>query len=180
MRRLLLSLTFILLAAPALRAQGMDHSQHEMKHDMGVASIRPLYDQFKSWLVASAEQMPEADYAYRPTADVRSFGELVGHLANAQYLFCSGATGEANPSQQDLEELPGKAELVAALKAAFTYCDAAYQMPEMKAMEEVTFFGRQGSRLWVLNFNAVHNAEHYGNLVTYTRMKGMVPPSSQQ
>ena len=52
--------------------------------------------------------------------------------------------------------------------------------PQPKLTDEVELFGMKGSKLWVLNFNAVHNAEHYGNLVTYLRMKGMVPPSSQQ
>ena len=77
------------------------------------------------------------------------------------------------------EEMASKAELVEAVKASFAYCDKAYAMPESKAMEQTTFFGREGSRLWVLNFNVTHVAEHYGNLVTYMRLKGMVPPSSQ-
>ena len=78
------------------------------------------------------------------------------------------------------EEMTSKAELVEAIKASYAYCDKAYEMPESKAMEQTNFFGRDGSRLWVLNFNAMHNAEHYGNLVTYMRMKDMVPPSSQR
>ena len=179
MRRPTLALTALVLIAPAAMAQGMDHSQHQMG-GQSVAAVRPLYEQFKGWLIASAEQMPEADYAYRPTAGVRSFGELLGHVANAQYMFCATATGGQRPQVGNMEEVTSKAELVAGLKAAFAYCDPAYQMADAKAMEEVTLFGNKGSRLWALTFNAMHNAEHYGNLVTYTRMKGMTPPSSQQ
>ena len=150
-------------------------------HAGGVASVRPLYDMAKGWLVSSAEQMPEADYAFKPTADVRSFGQLVGHVANASYMFCSIVKGEQNPATADFEKTTSKADLVKALKEGFAYCDGAYEITDMKAMEEVTFpFGdMKGSRLWALMFNVAHDNEHYGNMVTYFRLKGMVPPSSQ-
>ena len=70
-------------------------------------------------------------------------------------------------------------DLVKAVKESFTYCDPAYLMPDARATQEVTFFGQKGSRLWVLTFNYGHDSEHYGNIVTYLRMKGLVPPSSQ-
>jgi uncharacterized damage-inducible protein DinB len=69
--------------------------------------------------------------------------------------------------------------LIEGLTASFAYCDPAYRMDEMKAMEETTFFGDKGSRLWVLIYNATHESEHYGNIVTYLRMKGLVPPSTR-
>ncbi|MBI2615578.1 MAG: hypothetical protein HYW52_07895 [Gemmatimonadetes bacterium] len=101
-------------------------------------------------------------------------------MANANYLFCSTVKGEENPSASDFEKTTSKAALVQALKDAFAYCDTAYQIADMKAMEEVTLMGSmKGSRLWALVFNVAHNNEHYGNVVTYFRLKGMVPPSSQ-
>lgn len=146
----------------------------------GVASIKPLYESFRGYLVAAAQQMPEADYAFKPTADVRSFGELLGHTANANFMFCSAVLGEDSPNAVDYEKSATKAEIVQGIEAAFAYCDKAYAIADAKAMEEITFFRREGTRLWVLNFNAMHNAEHYGNVVTYMRLKGMVPPSSQR
>ncbi|MBE0595429.1 MAG: DinB family protein [Gemmatimonadales bacterium] len=146
----------------------------------GMAAIKPLYEDFRGWLIASAQQMPEADYSFKPTPEVRSFGELLGHTANANFMFCSAALGEESPSKQDYEKAATKAEIVQGIEAAFAYCDKAYAMPDAKAMEEITFFRRKGTRLWVLNFNATHDAEHYGNVVTYMRLKGMVPPSSQR
>jgi uncharacterized damage-inducible protein DinB len=180
--------TLLVLAALPVTAMAQEEMQHEKmehaemthEHGVGMASIQPLYDQFKGWLIASAEQMPQEHYGFKPSADVRNFGQIIGHVANASYMFCSAALGEAAPSMPNLEEVTAKAELVNGIKAAFAYCDKAYQIPEENAMESVTFFGREGSKLWVLNFNAMHDAEHYGNLVTYMRMKGMTPPSSQR
>jgi uncharacterized damage-inducible protein DinB len=174
-RALAIALTFAVAPATAA-AQGMEHGHQ----DVGINSIKPLYEQFRGWIVASAEQMPEENYGFQPTPEVRTFGQLIGHVANAGYLFCSGAMGEERPSMPNAEEMTSKAKLVEAIKASFAYCDKAYAMSEAKAMEQTTFFGRDGSRLWVLNFNATHNAEHYGNLVTYMRMKEMVPTSSQR
>jgi uncharacterized damage-inducible protein DinB len=146
----------------------------------GMASVRPLYENVKGWLIRSAEQVPEEHYSFKPTPEVRSFGELMGHVANANYLFCAGATGEDNPNATDYEEATSKADLVAGVKASFEYCDSAFQMSETKALEDVTFFGQTGSRLWVLMFEVAHDMEHYGNVVTYMRLNGMVPPSSQR
>ncbi len=177
MRICALATAIIIAAVPATAVtQEMGHGQQ----DVGINSIKPLYEQFRGWIIASAEQMPEEHYGFQPTPEVRTFGQLIGHMANAGYAFCSGAMGEERPSMPNAEEMTSKAELVEAIKASFAYCDKAYAMPEAKAMEQTTFFGRDGSRLWVLNFNATHNAEHYGNLVTYMRMKDMVPPSSQR
>jgi len=179
MRKYLMLSALALVLLPVTAVAQERHAE-EMEHGAGgVNSIKPLYEQFKGWLIASAEQMPEEHYSFQPTPEVRTFGKLIGHVATASYLFCSGATGEENPNSADFEEVASKARLVEELKKAFTYCDRAYEMAESKAMEETTFFGQQNTRLWVLNFNATHNAEHYGNIVTYMRIKGLTPPSSQ-
>ncbi|MGH7481654.1 MAG: DinB family protein [Longimicrobiales bacterium] len=143
-------------------------------------SVQPLYGIIKGWVLSSAEQVSESDYAFRPTPEVRSFGELIGHVANAHYLFCSIAQDEENPSQEDFEERTGKAELIEALQASIEYCDAVFAgMGDDAALETVEIFGNEMSRLGVLAFNISHDFEHYGNIVTYMRLRGMVPPSSQ-
>jgi uncharacterized damage-inducible protein DinB len=176
---------FALLLAPAAAVAQEHHEEHQEhmeamhhEHGVGIASSVPHYERFRDWIVASAELMPEEHYGYQPSAEVRTFGQLIGHLANAQYLFCSNAMGEESPNSMNFENESSRDALIAAVRTAMEYCDRAYAMSESKAMEETTFFGQEGSRLWVLNFNAVHNAEHYGNLVTYMRIKGLVPPSS--
>jgi uncharacterized damage-inducible protein DinB len=142
-----------------------------------VQSVAPLYETVKGYVIAAAEQMPESGYAYRPTEEVRSFGEILGHVAGSMYFFCGTVTGVQAP--ENFEERTTKSGLVEAIKTSFSDCDAAYAIDDEKAMEEVEFFGQTGTNLWVLTFNVAHNWEHYGNLVTYLRENGLVPPSSQ-
>lgn len=144
-----------------------------------VAAVTPRYNELAGWLVATAEQVPESLYAWKPNPAVRSMGQLIGHVANAHYLFCSGALAEAQPQLPDYEKVASKDSLVAAMKASVAYCDKAYQISDADAMQPVTFFGESISRLGVLVWNATHDGEHYGNLVVYMRSNGIVPPSSQ-
>lgn len=146
-----------------------------------VSSTRGLYEQAKGYITRSAAQVPEADYAFRPVETVRTFGQLIGHVANAHYMFCSTILGEQNPSRENLEETKTmKADLVAALAASFEYCDRAYAITDAQGSEIVNVFGSQQPKLYALNFNVAHDMEHYGNIVTYMRIKGMTPPSSQR
>jgi uncharacterized damage-inducible protein DinB len=153
-------------------------SAQMMDGDASLAGVRGLYQTVRGYLVATAEQASQELYDYRPTDEVRSFGEILGHVANSGYMFCAGATGMQAPRMADAEKLGSKAEITEALKASFAYCDDAYDM-DSGVDDAVTFFGQQHTRLSVLAFNMGHDFEHYGNLVTYMRLNGMVPPSSQ-
>lgn len=172
MKRVCTALAALLIAVPL--------SAQMNGEDKSLAAVRGLHQQVAGYITAAAEQMPEADYAFKPTPEVRSFGQLVGHVANATRMFCAGATGTQAASAPDAETLASKSGIVAALKEAIASCESAYAMDAMKAGESVTFFGQQHTRLSVLAFNMGHNFEHYGNIVTYMRLKGMVPPSSQR
>jgi uncharacterized damage-inducible protein DinB len=130
-------------------------------------------------VLASAEQVPESDYAFKPTPDVRSFGELVGHTADAQYMFCAAAAGEKPPVSGIEKSKTSKADLVQAEKDAVAYCDKVYgAMTDEQSPALVPMLGRQMAKLTVLTINTAHLDEHYGNMVTYMRLKGIVPPSS--
>ena len=138
------------------------------------------YTQMKTWVLASAEKMPEANYAFQPTDSIRTFGHLVGHVGDAQYLFCSVALGEKNPGMTIEKTKTTKSDIIASLKQAFAYCDNAYNsMTDAAGMEKVSMFGRELTKLSVLSANAMHMSEHYGNIVTYLRLKNIVPPSSE-
>jgi uncharacterized damage-inducible protein DinB len=139
------------------------------------------YARVKGILLKSAEKMPEENYSFKPVDTVRTYGQIVGHLADAQYMFCSIALGEKNP-QLDIEHTKTtKADLIAALNAALTYCDKAYDgMTDASAAQIITLFGNPSPRIGALTVNNMHDLEHYGNLVTYMRMKNIVPPSSEQ
>ena len=143
------------------------------------ADTKAIYNLVKTNIVKAADKMPEANYSFKPTPDVRSFAALVGHVADAQYLFCSAAKGEKKSSEVEKTQTT-KEGLVSALKDAFAYCDAVYNsLTDASAADKVDFFGGKRTRLGVLNFNNAHNDEHYGNVVTYMRLKGLVPPSSE-
>jgi uncharacterized damage-inducible protein DinB len=142
---------------------------------------RSAYTRIKGIMVASAEKMPEESYSFKPVDSVRSYGQLVGHLADAQYLFCSIALGEKNPGLKIEQTKTSKADLIAALKEAEAYCDKAYDtMTDAAGAQTVKLFGNDTPKLGVLVVNNMHNMEHYGNMVTYMRIKGIVPPTSEQ
>lgn len=139
-----------------------------------------VYTGVKGILLRSAEKMPEEHYNFKPTDSVRSYGQIIGHVADAQYLFCSLALGEQNPAPNVEKTKSSKADLIAALKDAFSYCDGAYDgMTDASATQMVQLFGGDAPKLGVLNVNNMHAVEHYGNLVTYMRLKNIVPPTSE-
>lgn len=145
------------------------------------AFTKRVYGFQKDILLRSAEKMPEENYSFKPADTVRSYGQIIGHLADAQYLFCSKALDEKNPELKIEQTKTSKADLIAALKTAFAYCDKAYDsMTDTAGSQMVKLFGTDTPKLGALNFNNVHNWEHYGNLVTYMRIKNVVPPSSEQ
>jgi uncharacterized repeat protein (TIGR03803 family) len=178
-------LTFVTLAA-ALPVFAQSHAGATESKPVAAAPADPLsagakamFDRAKDNILKSAQMVPEKDYAFKPVDTVRNFGQIVGHVADAQYLFCSVALGEKNPAPNIEKTKTTKVDLVAALNDAFAYCDKAYSgMTDAHAADMVKFFGRDMAKLTVLSFNVAHNMEHYGNLVTYMRIKGMVPPSS--
>lgn len=144
-----------------------------------LVAVRMQYEAVRDHILRTARGVPANVLSYRPTEEVRSFGELLGHVANASFSFCSTALGEDSPATTNYEEVTDQAGLAAGLEEAFAYCDRAHTgMSGQQLMEEVSLFGQTGPRIWVLVFNATHTWEHYGNLVTYMRLNGIVPPSS--
>ncbi len=141
-------------------------------------------------IAKSADKFAEADYGFRPAGiapEVRTFGQFLGHVANSSYFYCSQAKGEPSPSKADIEKtVTAKADLVKALNDAFAYCDGVYgSMTDAQLLESISVPGpnnttRKITRVQVLIGNLAHNNEHYGNLVTYLRAKGIVPPSSER
>ncbi len=154
---------------------------------VAVAQENPLstfnkgaYGKVKEILLRSAEKVPEKDYNFKPTSGVRSFGQILGHLADSQYTFCSIVLGEKNPAPKIEQTKTLKADLVTALSDAFTYCDKAYDgMTDASGTQMVKLFEKETPKLSVLTVNQMHNLEHYGNLVTYMRMKNIIPPTSE-
>jgi uncharacterized damage-inducible protein DinB len=140
-----------------------------------------LYSFISDAVVKAAEKMPEENYSFKPTPEVRSFGQLVGHQADEAYFFCSQAVSQENPKKGLEKSLTSKADLVAALKDGVAYCNKTLGgMTDAKGSEIVKFFGRDMARMTLVSLNTAHMDEHYGNMVTYLRLKGIIPPTSEK
>lgn len=146
-----------------------------------VMAIHGNWDMMIKYITTAAEEWPEADYGYKPVKTVRSFGELVAHVAGAQDMICAAVLGEAQPAEDAVEKAATtKDAIVAALKASTEHCAKAYAITDAQGTDPIKLFGGDNTKMGALALNAVHDGEHYGNVVTYMRMKGMVPPSSVQ
>jgi uncharacterized damage-inducible protein DinB len=143
-------------------------------------AVKGQFGIIKSYVAKTAEKIPEDLYAFKPTPDIRSMGQLVGHIADAQFMMCAAAAGETAPQSGIEKAMTTKAQLTKAINDSNAYCDTVIAgMNDKKGMEIVKFFTGPTPRLNVLTFNIAHSFEHYGNLVTYMRLKGIVPPSSE-
>jgi uncharacterized damage-inducible protein DinB len=183
-------LYLLLVVLAVLPATAQTEPQTATK-DANLSSwLRDIYARDHNFITGAAEKMPEEYYNLRPgpQMEVRTFGQILGHVVNYNYIMCSAAKGERNPHQDtDFEKVTTKAGLVKALNDVFTYCDAVYgSLTEASAMETVPPppgrwpWNRGATRASMLAFNGMHNEEHYGNLVTYMRIKSIVPPSSER
>jgi uncharacterized damage-inducible protein DinB len=142
---------------------------------------RYYYDLVKRNLTAMVDKMPEEHFAFKPVPEIRSFGEAVAHVADAQARNCNLVSG-AGSKTVDADKKKTKAELVAALKESFTICDAAFaaltdaQASEMVRMGQSNF---QLSKLSLLVSMIAHSNEQHGYMSVYLRLKGIVPPSTE-
>ncbi len=124
-------------------------------------------------IMKAADAMPESKYSYRPTKDVRSFAEILNHVADISYILCSNVKGEANPATATAK---AKNKIMARLKSAFDYCDGVYSgFTDVHLNDPADFWGVKTNQMFVLTQVANHDALHYGNLVTYLRFNGLVP-----
>jgi uncharacterized damage-inducible protein DinB len=140
------------------------------------------YNGQKLNLTQSADKVSEADFAFQPTKEVRTFGQILAHVANSHFFYCSAAKGEPNPNKDDFEKTATtKAAIQKALADSFAYCDPVYlAMTDAKALELVKAGQNEIPRAARLFGVIAHDNEHYGNLVTYMRIKGYVPPSTER
>jgi uncharacterized damage-inducible protein DinB len=145
-----------------------------------LASSKAFYDQVKGIVLKSVDKMPEDKYSYRPTDEVRTYGQLLAHIADGQFFLCSIAK-EGKPAPRGIEKsAKTKAEILKGLNDGFAYCDALYaELTDASSAAMVSWFGQQRTKLSMLAFNTAHTMEHYGNLVTYMRINKIVPPSSE-
>jgi len=148
------------------------------------AFLQAQYASLKRNVIGSAEKMPAEHFPFKPAPEVMTYAGLLGHIIDVQYGFCNAVKGGVNPAAgKALDTLTDKAALVPAVKEAFAYCDDAFAaLTNENALEMLTVGTapnqRQAARANQLTMVIVHGNEHYGNLVTYMRIHGVVPPSS--
>ena len=172
---------FTALVLLVLPATTLAQEQAKPAANPGVEALRSVWESASGYVMRSAEQMPESEYGYRPVGTVRTFGQQIAHVAGAQYTICAAALGEPPRNEDEIEKsMTTKAQLVAALRASSEYCRRAYAQSDADAARSTQLFGETRTRMFALALNATHDGEHYGNLITYMRIKGMVPPSSQR
>ncbi len=146
--------------------------------------LQGQYDTLKRNITGSAEKMPVEHFAFKPTPEVMSYARLLSHVLEVQYSYCNAVKGGANPGAgKDFEKVIDKAAIIQMVKDSFGYCDDAFAgLTNANALEMITVGvapnQRQIARANQLTMLIVHGNEHYGNLITYMRMKGIVPPSS--
>lgn len=147
--------------------------------------IRSQWNGAKRNVQQSAELMSAENYDYRPVDGVRTFGELLAHVAGANYAICAAAKAEKTPFAEDHFEKTAttRPAIIKATADAIAYCDtvfAALTDATAGQMVQSPFGPNQMPRTAALVMNIGHVKEHYGNMVTYLRMNGIVPPSSRR
>lgn len=147
--------------------------------DPAMSGLRPVWGRVKDILVRAAEKMPEEHYGFRPAPEVKTFGQMAAHVADAQYMMGGLILGEKPPAGEIEKTKTSKADIVAALKDSVAYLDKAFALGDADAAKTVKLFGNDAPKFSVYALAIGHGFEHYGNMVTYMRMKGLVPPSSE-
>jgi DinB family protein len=163
-------LIFVMIVAGGTSLKAQSHSVS--------ADAKEGYTSIKTVLLKSAEKMPEENYSFRTTPEVRTYAEMIAHVADVQTALCAMAKGEQKKG--NAKGKTSKAEVSAALKESFDYCDPIYDsMNDSEGAKVVKMFGHDQTKFGVLFFNIAHDNEMYGQMVAYMRIKGIVPPSSE-
>jgi uncharacterized damage-inducible protein DinB len=174
-----LAVVLAVLSTPALAqtVSSVDSAANPLS-----ATLKSLYEGVVRNIVESANKAPEDLYAFKPSPDVRSFGEMLGHVADGLTNYCSRAAETKSPVPDSVEKTKKtKAEIVKALEYAKGYCDGVYgSMTDADALKLVAAGENKVPKARFLVVNISHTNEHYGNLVTYLRIKGIVPPSTER
>jgi len=179
-----MAVMFVGLAiAPAVQAQMAPPAAlpAEAKANPVVWSANQMYGRSEKNILAAADEMPADKYSFHPTDGQRSFGWIVSHLAGSNGGLCAILSDGKAPDAVKVAETASKAELVAALKASFDFCDKTMAaLTDAKLPDTVTFFrGAQVPRARALFEITGDLMDHYSQMAAYLRGVGLLPPSAQ-
>jgi len=161
------------LAASTVRAQTKDPVS---------AALRDILPGRHTETVAAVKAMPADKFNSKPTADQRTFGQLVTHMADANYFLCSKAAAVPAPEVEQVKDTDSKDKLVAALKASFDFCSDALEKMDDSKLGETTegLGGKQVTRGWFSLILAGTWADHYAETAMYLRLNGVLPPTAKK
>jgi len=145
------------------------------------ASMRELFNRFSTNITAAAEEMPADKYSFHPTPGQQSFGTIIEHVTESNYLVCA-MISDAKPSgESKVTATDPKDKLVAALKASFQYCtDSAAKLQDAQMGDSITFLGgRKTPRARAVLELPVDLSDHYSQLAAYLRANGLLPPTAR-
>jgi uncharacterized damage-inducible protein DinB len=173
--------TFVMSAAFSTCCADAGHTQEAPREpDPLVVSMQMGAQHIRAMFTQSVAQMNEWDFAFQPTPEIRTFGQLVAHVAETNYWFCSAALGEKAPESNIEKTRTSRADILKSLSASFDYCDRAFAAinDPVAAKRSVDFHGRPLTAGALLNFRNYHSLLHWGNAITYMRLRGKVPPTA--
>ena len=130
----------------ALLAASVMYAQNPLSSEM-----KAQYDVSKDVITKAADRMPDADYSFKPAeGNTRTFGQIIGHIADVQLALCSAAKGERKQGTAERTKT-SKADLIAALKESFDYCDGVVDaLTDATATQTVRMFGLDETKLGTL------------------------------
>jgi hypothetical protein len=170
-----LALPALLLSASAALAQAAPAAAGP------AAEVLGTYNRLKPNVIKAAEKMPEADYQYKPTPEIRTYARVVNHITEAQFHTCTTLNGGTFDKASVPSDTATKDVIVAALKASFAECDKAYGALTDATISELLTAGQgKRSRIGMAWGNVSHDNEQYAELSTYLRLKNLVPPTSEK
>jgi uncharacterized damage-inducible protein DinB len=199
MKRLLLGVLVLVCASVFALPAAAQPAPAAPAADPVAKTLKASFDTITRYVTASAAKMPDEKFGFKATPEVMSFAEIVGHVADSHFSYCARVKGEKNPNDgNSIQKKTAKADIVKGLADSVAYCSAVYaDMTDAKVVELMTPAAPPAPpagvtagtppppppppspRFRLLLGNVTHDWEHYGNLVTYLRLNGLVPPSSE-
>jgi hypothetical protein len=174
------TLVLVTLGCAVVAAAAWAQTQSAPANPIATSS-KMMFQIVSGYVTKTADKVPDDLYAFKPTPEVRSLGQIIAHVAQDHYNICAAAFGEKPPVEGIEKSKTTKPEIVKALADSVAYCQKALgNLTDANSGDMVPFFGQKLARVSILDFNTAHDYEHYGNLVTYMRLKGIVPPSSER
>ena len=145
------------------------------------AEVQGSYNRLKPNILKAADKMPEADFQYKPTPEIRTYARIVNHITEAQFHTCTTLNGGKFDPKSVPSDTADKATVIAGLKASFDECDKAYgALTDGSVMEVLAMGQNKRSRIGLAWGNISHDNEQYAELSTYLRLKNLVPPTAEK